>query len=151
MKTKLMAAKTATAAGCAMAITEGSVDRPLHALEQGARATWFTALDDPQTARKRWIAAMKPRGEVTLDAGAARALASGKSLLPAGVTAVSGQFGRGDPVAILGPDAAALGQGLIRYTAQEAALILGHRSDMIESLLGYPARAALIHRDDMAL
>ncbi|MFU8882341.1 MAG: glutamate 5-kinase [Rhodobacterales bacterium] len=151
MKTKLMAAKTATAAGCAMAITEGSVDRPLYALEQGARATWFTALDDPQTARKRWIAAMKPRGEVTLDAGAARALASGKSLLPAGVTSVSGRFGRGDPVAILGPDGRGLGQGLIRYTAQEAALILGHRSAMIESLLGYPARAALIHRDDMAL
>lgn len=151
MKTKLMAARTATSAGCAMAITEGSVMRPLQALEQGARATWFTATEDPQAARKRWIAAMKPRGEVTLDAGAARALASGKSLLPAGVTAVAGRFGRGDPVAILGPDGAALGQGLIRYTAAETNLILGHRSDEIETLLGYPGRAALIHRDDMAL
>ncbi|MDP5336584.1 MAG: glutamate 5-kinase, partial [Paracoccaceae bacterium] len=141
----------ATSAGCAMAITEGSVMRPLQALEQGARATWFTATEDPQAARKRWIAAMKPRGEVTLDAGAARALASGKSLLPAGVTAVAGRFGRGDPVAILGPDGAALGQGLIRYTAAETNLILGHRSDEIETLLGYPGRAALIHRDDMAL
>jgi glutamate 5-kinase len=151
MKTKLMAARTATSAGCAMAITEGSVMRPLQALEQGARATWFTATEDPQAARKRWIAAMKPRGEVTLDAGAARALASGKSLLPAGVTAVTGRFGRGDPVAILGPDGAALGQGLIRYTAAETTLIRGHRSDEIETLLGYPGRAALIHRDDMAL
>lgn len=151
MKTKLMAARTATSAGCAMAITEGSVMRPLQALEQGARATWFTATEDPQAARKRWIAAMKPRGEVTLDAGAARALASGKSLLPAGVTAVAGRFGRGDPVAILGPDGAALGQGLIRYTAAETTLIRGHRSDEIETLLGYPGRAALIHRDDMAL
>ncbi len=151
MKTKLMAARTATSAGCAMAITEGSVMRPLQALEQGARATWFTATEDPQAARKRWIAAMKPRGEVMLDAGAVRALASGKSLLPAGVTAVSGRFGRGDPVAILGPDGAALGQGLIRYTAAETVLILGHRSDEIETLLGYPGRAALIHRDDMAL
>ena len=151
MKTKLMAARTATSAGCAMAITEGSVMRPLQALEQGARATWFTATEDPQAARKRWIAAMKPRGEVTLDAGAVRALASGKSLLPAGVTDVSGRFGRGDPVTILGPDGAALGQGLIRYTAAETALIRGHRSDEIETLLGYPGRAALIHRDDMAL
>ena len=151
MKTKLMAARTATSAGCAMAITEGSVMRPLQALEQGARATWFTATEDPQAARKRWIAAMKPRGEVTLDAGAVRALESGKSLLPAGVTAVSGRFGRGDPVTILGPDGAALGQGLIRYTAAETALIRGHRSDEIETLLGYPGRAALIHRDDMAL
>ncbi len=151
MKTKLMAARTATAAGCAMAITEGSVMRPLQALEQGARATWFTATEDPQAARKRWIAAMKPRGEVTLDAGAVRALESGKSLLPAGVIAVTGRFGRGDPVAILGPDGAALGQGLIRYTAAETTLIRGHRSDEIEALLGYPGRAALIHRDDMAL
>lgn len=151
MKTKLMAARTATSAGCAMAITEGSVMRPLQALEQGARATWFTATEDPQAARKRWIAAMKPRGEVTLDAGAARALTSGKSLLPAGVTTVTGRFGRGDPVAILGPDGAALGQGLIRYTAAETTLIRGHRSDEIETLLGYPGRAALIHRDDMAL
>ena len=151
MKTKLMAAKTATASGCAMAITEGSAQRPLHALENGARATWFTAQLDPQAARKRWIAAMKPRGEVMLDAGAVQALNGGKSLLPAGVTSVSGRFGRGDPVAILGPDGAILGQGLIRYTAQESALILGHRSDEIEALLGYPGRAALIHRDDMAL
>jgi glutamate 5-kinase len=151
MKTKLMAAKTATAAGCAMAITEGSVLRPLQALAQGARATWFTAQVDPQAARKRWIAAMKPRGEVTLDAGAVLALSSGKSLLPAGVIATTGRYGRGDPVAILGPDGASLGQGLIRYTAAETALILGHRSDEIEALLGYPGRAALIHRDDMAL
>jgi len=151
MKTKLMAAKTATAAGCAMAITEGSNLRPLQALENGARATWFTAQVDPQAARKRWIAAMKPRGEVTLDAGAVLALARGKSLLPAGVIATTGRYGRGDPVAILGPDGAILGQGLIRYTAAETALILGHRSDEIEALLGYPGRAALIHRDDMAL
>ena len=151
MKTKLMAAKTATAAGCAMAITEGSVQRPLHALAQGARATWFLAQDDPQAARKAWIAAMKPRGEVRLDAGAVAALASGKSLLPAGVTAIAGRFGRGDPVAILAPDGASLGQGLIRYTAEEAALILGHRSDEIAAILGYPGRAALIHRDDMAV
>lgn len=151
MKTKVMAAKTATAAGCAMAITEGSVLRPLHALSEGARATWFLAQDDPQAARKAWIAAMKPRGEVTLDAGAATALAGGKSLLPAGVTAIAGRFGRGDPVAILGPDGNGLGQGLIRYTAEEAMLIIGHRSDEIEAILGYPGRAALIHRDDMAV
>lgn len=151
MKTKLMAAKTATAAGCAMAITEGSVNRPLSALENGANATWFTAHGDPQAARKRWIAAMKPRGEVVLDAGAAAALARGKSLLPAGVVRVDGRFGRGDPVAILDSAGAMLGQGLSRYTAAETALIRGHRSDEIETLLGYPGRAALIHRDDMAL
>jgi glutamate 5-kinase len=151
MKTKLMAARTATAAGCAMAITEGSVLNPLSALEKGANATWFTATQDPQTARKHWIAAMKARGSVRLDAGAVAALGRGKSLLPAGVTQVSGQFLRGDPVAVEGPDGARLGLGLIRYTSEEATAIAGHRSDEIEPILGYPGRAALIHRDDMAL
>nr|WP_255723042.1 glutamate 5-kinase [Thalassobius sp. Cn5-15] len=151
MITKLMAAKTATKAGCSMAITEGSVLRPLTALEQGANATWFTAQVDPQQARKRWIAAMKPKGEIVVDAGAAGALGRGKSLLPAGVSAVAGEFGRGDPVAILDPQGHKLGQGLTRYDAVEAGKIRGHQSEDIEGLLGYPGRAALIHRDDMAL
>jgi glutamate 5-kinase len=151
MKTKLMAAKTATAAGCAMVICHGAALRPLSALEQGANATWFTATLDPQAARKRWISAMKPRGSVTLDAGAVRALSRGNSLLPAGVHAVSGHFGRGDPVAINDPDGRQLGLGLSRYTAIEAQKIKGHQSARIEELLGYPGRAALIHRDDMAL
>jgi len=151
MKTKLMAAKVAVGAGCAMAITEGSALRPLAALIAGAPCTWFLPEGDPQAARKRWIAAMKPKGEVTVDAGAARALASGKSLLPAGVTAISGRFGRGDPVAILGPEGQALGKGLARYTAEEARQIAGRRSGDIEAVLGYPGRAALIHRDDMVV
>ena len=151
MKTKLMAAKTATGAGCAMAITDGFVNRPLSALINGAPATWFTAQLDPQAARKRWIAAMKSQGEITIDAGAAGALARGKSLLPAGVTTVSGAFDRGDPITILGPDKQRLGQGLARYSADESRLIAGHKSGDIEPILGYPGRAALIHRDDMVL
>lgn len=151
MKTKVMAAKTATSAGCAMAITEGSVMRPVSALEAGANATWFTAQIDPHTARKAWIFAMKPRGAVRLDAGAAKALAEGKSLLPAGVTEVIGSFGRGDSIAIEAPDAHVLGYGLTRYTSQEAEAIKGHRSGEIEAILGYVGRAALIHRDDMAI
>ena len=151
MKTKLMAAKTATAAGCAMAITEGSVLRPLHALAEGANATWFTAQTDPKAARKRWIAAMKPQGSVTLDAGAVAALGRGKSLLPAGVTQVAGSFERGDPISVLDPSGRAIGCGLTRYPAEEAERIKGRRSAEIEALLGYPGRAALIHRDDMAL
>ncbi|WP_299297821.1 glutamate 5-kinase [uncultured Tateyamaria sp.] len=151
MKTKLMAAKTATAAGCAMAICHGAALRPLQALDTGANATWFTATLDPQAARKRWIAAMKPLGTVTLDAGAARALSRGNSLLPAGVHAVHGAFGRGDPVAISDQNGHQMGIGLSRYTADETKKIKGHQSAEIEGLLGYPGRAALIHRDDMAL
>ena len=151
MKTKLLAAKSATSGGAAMAITLGAVAHPLTALENGAPVTWFSAQTDPQAARKRWISAMKPKGELMVDKGAAAALGSGKSLLPAGVLSVSGAFGRGDPVGILGPDGARLGMGLCRYTSAEATAIKGERSDQIESILGYPGRAALIHRDDMAL
>ena len=150
MKTKVMAAKTATGAGCAMAITEGSVKHPLSALESGAAATWFLAEGDPQTARKGWIAAMKPRGTITVDAGAETALRQGKSLLPAGVISVVGAFERGDAVEIKGPGGLAL-HGLARYKADEARRIQGRQSAEIEAVLGYPGRAALVHRDDMAV
>jgi glutamate 5-kinase len=150
MRTKLMAAETATAAGATMAIAAGALDRPLAALARGAPATWFDAKGDPAAARKHWIRSMKPAGALTVDAGATAALARGKSLLPAGVTDVAGAFGRGDPVTIAGP-AGPLGQGLIRYTAAEARAIAGRQSSDIAEILGYPGRAALIHRDDMAL
>jgi glutamate 5-kinase len=151
MKTKILAAKTALAGGCAMAIMEGSVLRPLSALADGAARTWFVSGADPQVARKRWINAMKPRGELVLDAGAVTALRAGKSLLPAGVTRVSGAFGRGEPVSILSPEGAVLGKGLVRYTAEEARAIAGHRSGDIAAILGYQGRAALVHRDDMVV
>ncbi|MCV2875595.1 glutamate 5-kinase [Rhodobacteraceae bacterium XHP0102] len=150
MKTKLMAARTAMSAGCAMAIAQGAVHAPLSAIESGARVTWFIPTLDPHDARKRWILGMKPKGRLTLDAGALRALHLGKSLLPAGVRAVSGDFSRGDPVALLAEDGAHIGIGLSRYSAEEAKIIAGHHSDHIEALLGYPGRAALVHRDDMA-
>jgi glutamate 5-kinase len=151
MKTKLLAAKTAVTGGCAMAIMEGSVLRPLTALANGAQRTWFVAHTDPHAARKRWINAMKPRGELRLDAGAVKAMTQGKSLLPAGVVAVTGNFGRGDPVAIVSPEGIILGKGLVRYTAVEAKAIAGHRSGEIEAILGYQGRAALVHRDDLVI
>lgn len=150
MKTKLMAARTATAAGCDMAITEGSVLNPLTALENGAPATWFAAQGDPQQKRKAWIAAMKPRGRITVDAGAAKALKRGSSLLPAGVTAVTGRFARGDAVSVVDEAGHPLGQGLTRYDARDADRIKGLRTQQIEPVLGYPARGPLVHRDDMA-
>ena len=151
MKTKLLAAKTAVAGGCAMAIMEGSVLRPLKALAEGANRTWFVAQSDPQAARKRWINAMKPRGQLRLDAGAVKAMAEGKSLLPAGVVSVEGSFGRGDPVALVSPAGVVIGKGLVRYTAAEAKAIAGHRSGEIAAILGYEGRGALVHRDDMVV
>lgn len=151
MITKLQAARTATGAGCAMAITLGSRANPLRALAEGASATWFSAQTDPAAARKVWILAMKPKGVVYIDDGARAALQRGKSLLPAGVTGASGDFGRGEPVSIRSSGGRTIGIGLSRYTSQEISAIAGRHSRDIAQILGYPGRAALIHRDDMVV
>lgn len=151
MKTKLIAAHTATAAGCGLVITLGEPLNPLKRLEEGARSTLFVARDDPKAARIQWISAMKSQGAILLDAGAVAAIERGNSLLPVGIVGVDGDFGRGDPVDMIGPDDVRLGAGLTRYTAAEARALIGKRSDEIEAALGYPGRASLIHRDDMAL
>jgi glutamate 5-kinase len=151
MKTKLEAARIALNAGCAMIITRGEVIRPLQALENGARFTLFTPECSPAAARKIWIAgSLNPRGSLTIDAGAARALKNGKSLLAAGVRDVSGSFERGDPVRVLA-DGNEVARGLIAYDASEARKIMGRKSDEFESLLGYGGREEMIHRDDLAL
>jgi len=151
MRTKLMAAQIATNAGCAMAIAKGEKKRPVQGLLKGDRCTWFKAGQDPSSARKRWISAMKMAGTVTIDAGAARALRSGNSLLPAGVRAIEGEFGRGDPVEIRSLEGNLVAKGLAGYSAEEATKIMGAKSTEIEALLGYSGRSALIHRDDMAI
>ncbi|HEY1934867.1 MAG TPA: glutamate 5-kinase [Acetobacteraceae bacterium] len=152
MRTKLAAARIATQAGCAMAIALGGIDRPLSALASGARSTWFLPAPEGRSARKRWIAgALAPLGTLIIDAGAARALKAGRSLLPAGVRAVEGTFQRGDAVVVAGPDGVPLARGLSAYASTEAALISGHRSDEIEAILGWRGRDELIHRDDLVL
>ena len=152
MVTKIAAAKAAMAAGCHMAIAKGAVDRPLAALEAGAPCTWFVSTATPRAARKRWIAsALEPRGALTIDAGARRALSRGRSLLPAGIKAVEGTFQRGDAVAVRVEGGAEAGRGLIAYSAADARRIAGHNSREIERILGYRGRAEMIHRDDLVL
>ncbi len=152
MHTKLDAARIATGAGCRVAITSGRVRRPLKALSEGGRATWFLSTATPAAARKQWIAGtLKPKGSVSVDAGAERALASGRSLLPAGVTDVAGSFERGDAVRVLNRLGVELGRGLIGYSSDEARAIAGKQSDFIASVLGYRGRDEMIHRDDLVL
>ena len=86
-----------------------------------------------------------------IDAGAVKALRSGKSLLPAGVIKVEGAFGRGDAVVVRGPDGAEIGRGLIAYDADDADKIKGRSSADILSILGFAGRAEMIHRDDLVL
>lgn len=152
MRTKLAAARIATQAGCAMAIARGAMARPLQALEAGAPCTWFLAAPDGRRARKRWIAgSLQPAGRLVVDGGAARALAAGRSLLPAGVRAVEGSFDRGDAVLIQSVAGAVLGRGLSAYSSADAVRIAGHRSEEIEAILGWRGRDELVHRDDLVL
>ncbi len=152
MVTKLAAARVAMGAGCRMAIARGHMEHPIRALEEGARCTWFLPHSTPRAARKDWIAgSLKPLGAVVIDAGAEGALGKGKSLLPAGVTAVEGRFERGDPIVVRSADGRKLAQGLSAYSAHDIDLIKGHKTSEIEELLGYRGRDEIIHRDDMVL
>ena len=155
MRTKLAAARIATQAGCAMAIAlgrpEGMAARPLQALLDGARCTWFLPAPEGRSARKNWIAgSLQPMGRLVVDPGAARALLTGRSLLPAGVRLVEGEFDRGDPVQVHGPEGP-VAQGLSAYASADARRIAGRKSDEIEAVLGWRGRDELIHRDDLVL
>jgi glutamate 5-kinase len=152
MRTKIDAARIAMGAGCSMAIASGRAKRPIGALRAGGKATWFTPSATPGAARKQWIAGtLSPKGAVRVDSGAERALASGRSLLPAGVTSVDGQFERGDAVRVVAEDGRELARGLTAYAADEARLIAGKKSQGIAEILGYRGRDEIIHRDDLVL
>lgn len=152
MRTKIEAARIAVGAGCRMAIATGRIPRPVSALAGGGKATWFLPSATPGAARKQWIAGtLQPRGTVRVDAGVERALAAGRSLLPAGVTSVDGVFERGDAVSVLAPDGRELARGLVAYDADEARAIAGRQSSAIAEVLGYVGRDEMIHRDDLVL
>jgi glutamate 5-kinase len=152
MVTKLAAARIAVGAGCHMAIAQGRPRHPIQRVLDGGRCTWFVASVPPQTARKRWIAgALNPAGDLTVDAGALAALQAGRSLLPAGVTHVDGQFDRGDAVRVCAPDGREVARGLVAYADADARRIAGRQSREIAEILGYRGREELIHRDDLVL
>jgi glutamate 5-kinase len=161
MVTKLAAARIAMHAGCRMLIAEGNphgglggdgAAGPLASIEAGARATLFLPGGEPRSARKAWIAgALNPAGALVVDDGAARALRSGKSLLPAGVVAVEGAFERGDCVIIRTRAGTEAGRGLSAYASADISRIAGHRSGEIADILGYRGRDEIIHRDDLVV
>ena len=152
MVTKLAAARIAVGAGCRMAIADGRRLNPLAAIAEGARCSWFLPAGSPRNARKKWIAgALKPVGSLIVDDGALKALAGGKSLLPAGVVAVEGSFDRGDAVRVLDRAGREVARGLSAYSASDAQRIMGHKSREIETLLGYRGRDEMIHRDDLVV
>ncbi len=152
MASKIAAAKIAGGAGCDTIIAPGLGDHPLKAMLDGGAATLFRASTTHDGARRQWIAGrLKPAGRIVIDDGAAKALQSGASLLPAGVKEITGAFSRGDAVEIVTADGRILGQGLSTYDAIDARAVAGAKSDRIEALLGYWRRPALIEKDDLIL
>lgn len=157
MVTKIAAARIAMSGGCRMVIARGNRLNPLGALETssadgGALCTWFLPASEPSSARKAWIAGhLKADGVLTVDNGAAVALKQGASLLPAGVVAVEGSFGRGDTVIVRDEEGRELARGISAYGADEARRILRRKSHEIEAILGYRGRNEMIHRDDLVV
>ncbi|WP_370153728.1 glutamate 5-kinase [Ferrovibrio sp.] len=152
MVTKIMAAKIATGAGCAMVIANGKQMHPVQNVRDGGTCTWFLATGTPNAARKQWIGGhLNPQGSLTVDAGAEKALRSGRSLLPAGVTRVDGRFQRGDLVRVVDAAGTEIAVGLSAYTDEDARRIIGHKSGDIAEILGYRGRDEMIHRDDLVL
>ena len=153
MVTKLMAGRIAMGAGCRMAISDGRPVGALGALIDGkAKCSWFLPEGSPLSARKKWIAgSLKSAGALVVDDGAVKALAQGKSLLPAGVTGIDGEFKRGDVVEVKDKSGRVLARGLVAYAAEDARRIAGHKSREIEKLLGFRGRDEIVHRDDLVV
>jgi glutamate 5-kinase len=152
MTTKIEAGKIATQAGTAMIIARGTADHPLRALREGGRHTLFAAAEGRAQARKRWImGTLDVAGALTVDAGAAKALLGGKSLLPIGVTKVKGDFERGDTVAILDPEGREIARGLVGMGREDADLVKGKNSARVGEILGLGGRSELVHRDNMVV
>ena len=152
MQTKIEAGKIATKAGTAMIIAKGTADHPIGALMAGAPHTLFHPASSRAQARKRWImGSLAVAGTVTLDAGAVRALLDGRSLLPIGVTGVTGQFERGDAVSICDPLGREVARGLVGLDSEEAQLVKGKKGPVVQDMLGLGSRAELIHRDNLVL
>ncbi|ODT63238.1 MAG: glutamate 5-kinase [Phenylobacterium sp. SCN 69-14] len=151
MATKIMAARIAQSAGCATIITLGRRPAPLAAIEAGEAATVIEPALSAAAAYKAWIAgSLATAGALVIDDGAARALAGGKSLLAAGVKAVSGRFDKGDAVRIIDEAGREIGRGLARYDSADAEKICGLKSGAIEAALGF-TYGPMVHADDLAL
>jgi glutamate 5-kinase len=154
MRSKVLTAKTAAAFGCPTLVInghrQGAVLAALHGEETG---TLFLADQDRLTSRKHWIAyTVTPKGSLSLDGGAVEALLhKGKSLLPSGITSVSGRFEVGDSVSCVDPDGREVARGLVNYHAREIRKIMGQKTLEIEKILGYKYYDEVIHRDNLVV
>lgn len=154
MISKLQAAEIAELAGIALVIANGTKDQPIaRVIERGVGTLFLPrAARARAAARKAWLGGrLRLKGSLVVDAGAVRALGEGASLLAAGITAVEGQFQRGDAVAIRAGDGIVIAHGLCEYDAAECSALMGHQSARHAAILGYAPRPAIVHRDQMVL
>ncbi len=152
MSTKLQAAELATRSGTAVIIAEGARPNVIVDAARGAPVgTRFAATSTRIESRKRWILSERPKGALAIDAGAARAVRDGKSLLPVGVWSVEGEFDRGEAVVIRDASGQSIAHGIVRYSAADAIRLMGRQSSEIEAILGYEYAPMLVHADDLVI
>ena len=152
MATKLSAARLAARSGTGTVIANGRVPGVVASIAAGESVgTFLQTQRQPQSARKQWLASLlHAKGQLVLDDGAVRGVSEqGRSLLPIGITAVSGEFQRGDLVSCVDSTGLERARGLVNYTAEEAAALIGKSSDQIEATLGYCGDEEMIHRDNL--
>jgi len=150
MYTKIEAAKICNLAGCNMIIANGLNLSPISQIEKKNNCTWFISKISKLHARKKWIiSSIYPKGELTIDEGAKKALVNGKSLLAAGIMKVSGKFNKGDHIKILDSKRKEFARGLSSFSSDEINKILGYHSNEIQKILGYISKSEVVHKDDM--
>ena len=150
MNTKIEAAKICNLAGCNMVIANGLYLNPISQIEKNDNCTWFISKTSKLHARKKWIiSSISPKGELTIDEGAKKALINGKSLLAAGIKRVSGKFSKGDHIKILDNKKKEFARGLSSFSSEEINKIMGCHSNEIREILGYVSKSEVVHKDDM--
>ena len=150
MNTKIEAAKICNLSGCNMVIANGLYLNPINQIEKKNNCTWFISKISKLHARKKWIiSSISPKGELTIDDGAKKALINGKSLLAAGIKKVSGKFSKGDHIKILDNKKKEFARGLSSFSSEEINKIMGYHSNEIQKILGYVSKSEVVHKDDM--
>jgi len=150
MNTKIEAAKICNLAGCNMIIANGLYLNPINQIEKKNNCTLFVSKISKLDARKKWIiSSVSPKGELTIDDGAKKALVNGKSLLAAGIKKVSGKFSKGDHIKIIDIKNNEFARGLSSFSSDEINKIIGCHSNEIKKILGYISKSEVVHKDDM--
>jgi len=150
MKTKIEAAKICQFAGCYMSIANGNYMNPLKKIIKDNNCTWFLPKVSKLDARKQWIiGSVAPKGEIIIDHGALKALKNGKSLLPAGITKINGNFEKGDHILIKDENNIERARGLTSFSSFEIEKIKGSHSSEIKNILGYTSKDEIVHKDDL--